>query len=179
MKAKFNLLAVIFFISIGLLIGCSKKEEEYQTGELSPKELTKDTAHVLTIKPKAINYDSMLVVVGDIIEAIKSNPTDVELRRELVAVSYDSTWDTIFAAGFGTRFQNAETESIAMKYAEQAARADAYRWAVYIKKWLTDPTVAEIGKLNEEIGGGKVVAKKMLSDSTVSVLIEIHRSKIL
>jgi len=170
---------IIITICFFLIAGCSK-QEEYQTGEISPEELTKDadSADVLTIKPKPINYDSMLVVVGDMVEALKNNPIDIELRRKIVAISYDTTWETILAAGFGKPFQEAETESIAMKYAEQAARADAYRWAVYIKRWFVDPTVPDVGKLNVEIEGGRVVAKKVLSDSTVSVLVEIHSSKI-
>jgi hypothetical protein len=176
MNAKIYLM-IVLFICIGLVVGCGKKEE-YQTGEMTTEELAKDATDVLTIKPKPINYDSMLVVVGDLVEAIKNNPTDIELRRRLVAVSYDSTWDTILTAGFGKRFQDAKTESIALKYAEQAARADAYRWAVYIKKWLADPTVPDVGKLDVEIEGSRVVAKKVLSDSTVSVLVEIHSSNI-
>jgi hypothetical protein len=166
-------------ISILLMIGCSKKEEQYKTGELKPKESTTDTSAVLTLKPKPINYDSMLVVVSELVEAIKNNPTNVDLRRELVAVSYDTAWGTILSAGVGKPFQEAETESIAMKYAEKAARDEALRWAAYIKRWSVDPTVPDLGSLNAEIQGGRVVAKKELPDSSVSVLIEIHSSDIL
>jgi len=179
MVKRNSILTITILIWFLLVIGCSKKEEEYQTGELTPDELTKDTTDVLTIKPKPINYDSMLVVVSELVEAVKNNPTDIELRRQLVAVSYDTTWETIISAGFGKPVQDAETESIAMKYAERAATADALRWAVYIKRWSIDPTFPDIGTLNVEIQGGRLVAKKMLPEHSVSVLIEIHSSKIL
>lgn len=175
---KKSILVAVIFTCILIVIECSKKEE-YQTGELAREESTQDTSDVLTIKPKPINYDSMLVVVSELLEAIKNNPTDIELRRELVVASYDTTWETILAAGFGKPFQEAETESIAMKYAERAATADALRWAVYIKRWAIDPTFPDLDSLNVEIQGGRVVAKKMLPDQTVSVLLEIHSSKIL
>lgn len=166
-------------ISIFIIIVCGKKEEQYKTGELTPKESTTDTSDVLTIKPKPINYDSMLVVVSELVEAIKNCPTDVDLRRELVAVSYDTAWGTILSAGTGKPSPEAETESIAMKYAERAARDEALRWAAYIKKWSADATIPELGSLKADIQGGKIVAKKQLPDNSVSVLVEIHSSKIL
>jgi hypothetical protein len=179
MNTKSILLATIL-ICVLIVSGCSKKEED-QTGELTQEELTQDSSavSVLTIKPKPINYDSMLVVVGDLIAAIKSNPDDIELRRDLVAASYDSTWETILSVGFGKPSLEAETESIALKYAERAATADALRWSAYIKRWTIDPTFPDLDSLNVEIQGGKVVAKKVLPDQTVSVLVEIHSSKIL
>jgi hypothetical protein len=179
MITKKSILISTILIGIFLVIGCSKKEEQYKTGELAPKESTTDTSDVLTIKPKPINYDSMLVVVSELVDAIKNNPTNVDLRRELVAVSYDTAWGTILSAGTGKPFQEAETESIAMKYAEKAARDDAIRWAVYIKKWSVDPTVPDLGSLKADIQGGRIVAKKELPDSSVSVLIEIHSSNII
>lgn len=170
---------IIAFITLSLLISeCGKKEED-QIGELTQEEKTGEDQFVVTIKPKPINYDSMLIVVSELVEAIKNNPSDIELRRELVTTSYDTTWETILAAGFGKPFQNDETESIAMKYAEQAAAADAYRWAAYIKRWSIDPTFPDVGTLNAEIKGGRVVAKQILPDNSVLVLVEIHSSKIL
>lgn len=178
MSAKFHL-KIILFICMALLIVCSKKEEQYKTGELTPKESTTDTSDVLTIKAQPINYDSMLVVVSELVEAIKNKPTDVDLRRELVAVSYDTAWGTILSAGIGKPSHEAETESIVMKYAEKAARDEALRWAAYIKKWSVDPTIPDLGSLKADIQGGRIVAKKEMPDSSVSVLIEIHSSNIL
>ncbi len=178
MMNKNLILLATLLICILVVSGCSKKEE-YQTGEMIPEETTQDTSDVLTIKPKPINYDSMLVVVGELVAAIKSNPDDIQLRRDLVAASYDTTWDTILSAGFGKPSPEAETESIALKYAERAATADAFRWSAYIKRWAIDPTFPELDSLNVEIQGGKVVAKKILPDQAISVLVEIHSSKIL
>jgi hypothetical protein len=173
-----NILKIAGVLALSsLLILCGKKDEQ-KTGELVPKELTQDSSEVLTIKPKPINYDSMLTVVSQLVETLKNNPTDISLRQELVATSYDTTWETILAAGFGKPSQKAEIQSIARKFAEQAAVADAYRWAVYIKKWKIDPTIPDIGKFSTEIQAGKVVAKRELPDQNFVVLLEIHSSKI-
>jgi hypothetical protein len=178
MITKIHLMIMILVICISLVIGCRKKEE-YQVGELATKEAAKDTTdNVLTLKPKPVNYDSMLIVVGELVEAIKENPTDIDYRRELVAVSYDTSWDTILSAGFGKPSPAAETESIAIKNAERAATADALRWASYIKRWSVNPD-SPLDSLNVEIQDHRVVAKKVFPDQTVSVLIEIHSSKIL
>ena len=75
-------------ISIFVIIGCSKKEEQYKTGELKPKESTTDTSNVLTLKPKPINYDSMLVVVSELVDAIKNNPNDIDLEELEGAEAY-------------------------------------------------------------------------------------------
>lgn len=178
MVTKTYLIVMVIVFCILLQTGCSKKEE-YQTGEVTPEKLTKDTTDVLTIKPKAINYDSMLVIVSQLVEAVKDNPTDIDYRRALVSVSYDTTWGTILSAGIGKPSQDEATESIGMKYAERAATADALRWAAYIKEWAIDPTHPDLDSLSVEIQGGKVVAKKILPDQTVSVLVEVRSSTIL
>ena len=178
MSRKIAVIIVALLTCAYLMTGCSKKEE-YQTGEISPKESSQDTSGVVTIKPEPINYDSILVVVSQLVDSIKHNPTNIELRQQLVAVSYDTTWETILAAGAGKPSQDAKTASIAMKFAEQAARADAYRWAVYIKRWAIDPTFPNIEKLDVEIPGSRVVAKKVLPDQTVTVLIEVKSTQIL
>ncbi len=177
MKTTIKFLIVIF-IGISLILGCGKKKE-YRTGEITPKESTNDTSDVLTIKPKPINYDSMLVVVSELVEAVKENPTDIDYRKELVAVSYDTTWETILSAGFGKPSPEAESESLALKMAERAATADALRWAAYIKRWSIDPNTPDLDAINAEVQGYRVVAKKVLPDQTVKILLEIHSSKIL
>jgi len=177
MKLTSFFLISLVILSLIVSIGCGKKEE-HKTTEITKDETGGEDQFMETIKPKPINYDSMLIVISQLTDSIKNNMIDFELRQKLVSISYDTAWETILAAGIGKPFQDAETESIALKYAEQAATADAYRWAVYIKKWYIDPTFPEEGSLDIEIQGGRVVAKKGLPDQRVKVLIEIHSSKI-
>ena len=177
MKRNSLVLPGSILLILFLVIGCGKKEE-HQTGQLSPKEKTQDDRSVLTIKPKSINYDSMLTVMSQLVDAIKNNPTDIEVRRQLVASSYDTTWETILTAGIGAPPQKAESESVAMKQAERAAMVDAYRWAIYIKKWHSNLTIPDIGTIGADIQGGRVVAKQVLPDQRVSVLVEIKTSNI-
>ena len=177
MVKKLYLLAVIILISTIMLITCGK-DEKLETGEITTQEGVQEESTVETIKPQAINYDSMFVIISELAAAVKQQPTDIEVRRQLVAACYDTTWETILAAGFGEPSQKASTESVAAKFAEQAAAADAYRWAAYIKKWHKDPTTPDVGSLATEIQGGRVVAKKHLPDYRVSVLVEVRVSNI-
>lgn len=177
MRKRNVLIAIAIFSMLTLLLFCGK-QEEHQTGEIAQNEGAIDSHYVHTIKPKAINYDSMLTVIAPLIEAVVKSPENIQIRQELVSVCYDTTWETILSAGFGKPFQQANTETIAGKYAEQAATADAYRWAAYIKKWKSDPSKPNIGQLSAEIQGGRVVARKDLDDTRVSVLIEIHTSNL-
>lgn len=177
MKRNSLVLLSSICIILFLVIGCGKKEE-HQTGQLTPKEKMQDDQSVLTIKPKSINYDSMLTIIAPLVDAIKNNPTDIEVRRQLVASSYDTTWETILAAGIGVPTQKAESEPVAIKQAERAAMVDAYRWAIYIKKWRSDLTMPDIGTIGADIQGGRVVAKRVLPDQRISVLVEIKTSNI-
>lgn len=161
-----------------LIWGCGKRDES-NVGELKSKELVADSSgDVWTIKPKPMNYDSLLVVLSDIVEAIRENPTDLDYRHQLVASGYDSSWGTIVAPGFGRPQSDAEVGSVATKYAERAAIADALRWAAWIKRWSDNPN-APLDTLQVEIQQHRVVAKKVRPDHSVSVLIEVHRSHIL
>ncbi len=172
------------YATFGLLIiacciwGCGKKEEP-KVGELKPQESVADSlGDAWTIKPKPINYDSMLAVISDIVEAIRENPTDLDYRQQLIAACYDSVWDTILAAGTGKPQLDAETAAIAAKYAERAAIADALRWAGWIKRWTINPN-APLDSLEVHIQQHRVVAKKVLPDNQVVVLIEVRGSRII
>ncbi|MFZ5516867.1 MAG: hypothetical protein ACOY90_09535 [Candidatus Zhuqueibacterota bacterium] len=175
MKRNYVILTGIALLAACLLVTCGKKQEQ-QTAEISQTEGAIDSQFVQTIKPKSINYDSMLTVIAPMIETVMQSPTDVQARQQLVAVCFDTTWETILAAGFGKPLQQASTETIAAKYAEQAATADAYRWAAYIKKWHANPSQQDFGHISAEISGGRVVARKDLADQRVSVLVEIRSS---
>ncbi len=177
MIRKYSFYAVLFIILFFLFTFCSKKEQQ-ESGQIAQQEGMQSDSTVQTIKPKAINYDSMLIVIGDLTKYVKENPTDINLRQKLVAASYDTTWETILAAGFGKSSKKDSSESISLKLTERAAKADAYRWAAYIKKWSDDPTIPDIGSLSTEIRGGIIVAKKNLPDSTTMVLLEVQKSKI-
>lgn len=178
MNIKKHAVLGLLLLWFSLIWSCGKKDES-KVGELKSKELAADSSSdAWTIKPKAMNYDSLLIVLSDIVEAIQENPTDLDYRHQLVAAGYDSAWGTIVAPGFGRPQSDAETSSIAAKYAERAAIADALRWAAWIKRWSDNPS-APLDTLKVEIQQHRVVAKKVLPDHSVSVLIEVHRSHIL
>ncbi|MDZ7265572.1 MAG: hypothetical protein ONB16_13440 [candidate division KSB1 bacterium] len=173
----FYLLLMVMILGIILMVGCSKKEES-QTGALKQNEDVQVDQSTLIIKPKAYNYDSLRVVIAALLDVVKANPDDINARQQLVATCYDTTWETIVAPGIGKRSQQPQAEAVAEKQAEQAAIADAYRWAMYIKKWRHDPTTPDFGSISGEIRGGRVVSRQILEDQTVSILMEIKSSDI-
>jgi len=156
---------------------CSKKEQ-HDTGQINQQAKVTSSLSVQTIKAKPINYDSLLVVISDLVKAVQEKPTDIDARRQLANAAYDSSWDTILAAGYGSPIQKGATSTISLRLAEQAAKADAFRWAVYIKNWLQDPTTPDIGKLSADVQGGNFILKKLLPDSAVVVLLEVKKSNI-
>ncbi|MCU0646255.1 MAG: hypothetical protein MUC94_18610 [bacterium] len=176
MRQKKIVMIGALILAFNLLIMCGKKDD-HKTGEIAKDEQAGDEGFVGTIKAKPINYDSMFAIIAPLVDAVKNNPENIELRKQLVAVSYDTTWETILSAGTGIPMEHAATESIAMKYAEKAAAADAYRWAIYIKKWKTEPAFPDIDKIEGEIQG-KIVARQDLPDKRVSVLVEVQASKL-
>jgi hypothetical protein len=178
MKQKYFLFTFFLFISFSFIMNTCGKKEQQESGQISQQENVQSQSIVQTIKPEAINYDSMLTIIGKLVKSVHDNPMDIDARRFLVEAAYDTSWDSILAAGFGKRFDNNSSQTVSLRLAEQAAKADAFRWAVYIKKWLKDPSKPEIGKISAEIGGGNFVAKSNLSDSTVVVLLEIKKSKL-
>jgi hypothetical protein len=175
-KKNFLITVLILFL-LPVFFSCGKKGQE-ETGQVLKQENVQSQSIVQTIKPEAINYDSMLTIIGRLVKSVHDNPTDIDARRVLVEAAYDSSWDSILAAGFGKRFDKNSSQTVSLRLAEQAAKADAFRWAVYIKKWLKDPSKPEIGKISAEISGGNFVTKSHLSDSTVAVLLEIKKSKL-
>ena len=171
MKIKMITLLLLFF-SVILVFFC-EKQEKIENKAISQHEATFADSAVLTIKPKPVNYDSLFKVLANLVEAIKKNPTDITLRQQLVAAGYDTTWETILATGFGEPSSKANTQSISQKFAEQAAAADAYRWAIYIKKWYDNPNDPEFGTISAKVQGGRIVAREYLPDGRVCVLIEV------
>lgn len=176
MRYKKRFTIGVLLLAFNLMITCGKKED-HQTGEIARDEQAGDSSFVGTIKATPVNYDSMFAIIAPLIDAIKNQANDIELRKQLVAVSYDTMWGTILSAGVGKPMKDAATETLALKFAEKAAVADAYRWALYINKWRTDPTIPDIGTIEGEIQG-RVVARQNLPDQSVSVLVEVQASKL-
>lgn len=158
-----------FFLIFIVVISCSKKKEE--TAE--EKEYSTSSGMEGQVNRTDINYDSLLTVVDQATEMVAAYSTDINLRQKLVSISYDTSNGVIFASGRGRPRTDARTPTLAMRYAERAAQIEALKWAAYIEKWKLDPTTPDLGKISVEMPMGRVVAKKVLLDSTVQVLVEV------
>ncbi|HEX9973732.1 MAG TPA: hypothetical protein VGD14_16795, partial [bacterium] len=102
-----NLLKIsVLIVSLTLMIICGKKDD-HKTGEIAKDEQAGDEGFVGTIKAKAINYDSMFAIIAPLVDAVKNNPENIEFRKQLVAASYDTTWETILSAGTGEPMEHA------------------------------------------------------------------------
>ncbi|MDW7680822.1 MAG: hypothetical protein SCK70_09670 [bacterium] len=177
MLQKRLFIALVLLTSVSLLLFCEKKEK-LETGEIAPQPEVQPFDSVTTIKPAPLNYDSLYQMISAITDSLLQNPTDIALRRQLVSAGYDTLWETIFAVGFGKSSDKATTGAVDQKFIEQAATADAYRWAAYIKFWHQDASDPEFGSISTNISGGRIVTKKILSDNRMAVMIEVKADQI-
>ncbi len=173
-------LVFVLCLILTLCFGCSKKEEKQQqqvSEESEEYEYSVSGGIEGQVQRSNINYDSLFAVVDELTKKIINNPTNIELRKKIVATCYDTINNIIISSGHGKPLTSASTKKIAKNYAHKAAEIDAYRWAAYIKKWKLDPTKPDLGKIDDKIPSGDVVSKLVLPDSTVQVLVEVKVEK--
>ena len=164
----------LLFLLLLTILFCQKKKENLQSGAVNQQEQTQLTdSTTLTIKPAAINYDSMFIVLSEIAQAIHQNPADVLLHQKLVSAGYDTTWETIMAVGFSEPMDSTKTSGLTERMALQAAKADAYRWCAYIKRWVKNPEDSNFGKISETFSGGRIIKTERLADNRIAVMMEI------
>ena len=130
-----NQVIFIFFLSLILSISCTKEKEEGQHKAIEEEEYAISSSMEGQTQRINVNYDSLLIVVDQLTEMVSANPSDVNLRKELVSTCYDTLNDIIVASGRGKPLTTARTPTLAMNYAQKAATIEAYRWVAYIKKW--------------------------------------------
>ncbi|NOZ62777.1 MAG: hypothetical protein GXO74_13985 [Calditrichaeota bacterium] len=166
-------LALLFLLLLAVTF-CQKKKENMESGAVNQQEQGQlSDSTTLTIKPTPINYDSMFVVLTQIVQSIRENPNDVQLRRNLVNAGYDTTWETIMAVGMSEPLDSSKTDAIATRMAEQAAKADAYRWCAYIKRWAKNPDFNNFGQIQANFSGGRIVKTERLPENRVAVMLEL------
>jgi len=162
----------VLLLTLVVLFACSKKEEHKIASEEEEYSISSGMEGQ-TLRAK-LNYDSLLVVVDELTEMVVANPGDIYLKEKLVDTCYDTTHKIIFASGRGKPLEGARTNTLAKNYAQKAAAIEAYRWALYIKKWRVNPAVPELGTLSGDLPSGHIVSKKELPDSSVQVLVEVN-----
>ena len=168
---KFQPILVLLLILL-LSFNCTKKNEDQQQ-TIKDEEYSIASGIEGQSQKVIINYDSLLTELGQLTEMVAANPTDIELRKKLVSTCYDTVYHIITSSGRGTPLTNARTPNLAMKYAERAA-IEAYRLAAQLKRWQLDPTTPSLEKLAVANISGRIVSKRILPDSTVQVLVEVH-----
>ncbi len=164
----FHLIVLISFIS------CSKdKKEKQQTQAENEVEHSIAGENESQLYEIEMNYDSLMYVFEEKLIALKEQPNDIEARRQLVKAGYDQLHDRILAFGEGVPPENARTPSLALNYAEKAAKIEAYRWAYQIKKWHTDPMNNDSTITDIDMPPAQMLSKLVMPDSTIKVLVEL------
>ncbi|NOX38717.1 MAG: hypothetical protein GXO78_14400 [Calditrichaeota bacterium] len=79
---------------------------------------------------------------------IRQQPRETGLRAELVQLAYGPSWKAIFVTGTALLKHPESGRAIPVYQAEQAAFADAQRWAAYIQQWREHPLSPNFGELN-------------------------------
>ncbi|MBD3287556.1 hypothetical protein GF337_02020 [candidate division KSB1 bacterium] len=156
--------------------GCSKDEKEKEQLQSTAE---KEVEYSLSGETESqlyeieMNYDSLMYVFEERLKTLQENPDNIEARKQLVEAGYDQQHSRVLAFGEGVPPENAQTPSLALNYAEKAAKIEAYRWAYQIKKWHADPTNNDSSVTGAELPSAKMLSKLVMPDSTVKVLVEL------
>ena len=135
-----TLFLIVPFIVLICFINCSEdKKEKQQTKVENEVEYSVSGESESQLYDIEMNYDSLMYVFEEKLTTLQEKPNNLEARQQLVEAGYDQLHNRILAFGEGSPPENARTPSLALNYAEKAAKIEAYRWAYQIKKWHTDP----------------------------------------
>jgi hypothetical protein len=103
---------------------------------------------------------------------IMQQPENAALRRELGHRAIDEQSGVIWAVGIGKVNPQASSPSVAQSQAEQAALADASRWAAYLIEWRKTDYATNFGTLQGNVPGVQLV-RKAVTDSLCIVLAQV------
>jgi hypothetical protein len=159
--------SLFIFVAFCTLMSCGKKQ---QVRELQPNE-----AAVGTLKPE--EAAKLCTDLFDLQNKIRTNPTDVDLRRAYLEKSVDERTGLMRASGFGKPPLNASSELIARQAAEHAAYIDACRWIGYLREWRKNPAVPDFGTIQAIIPGAEIVHKKTNENNESMVLVQVGLSE--
>lgn len=177
MWQKTGALFLIHLIVLISFINCSKdkkeKEQPQAEKEVEHSIAGENESQLYEIK---MNYDSLMYVFEEKLAILKEQPNDIEAREQLVGAGFDEAHNRILAFGEGVPPENARTPSLALNYAERAAKIEAYRWAYQIKKWHTDPMNNDSTITDTDMPPVQMLSKLVMPDSTVKVLVELKLS---
>jgi hypothetical protein len=163
--SKFCAFAVLLLlVLISFSANCTKKE---QVGRIVPGKGADTQNQEQAPEQLASN---MLALQDRISQA----PADVSLRRELLAVSVDTSRKIVRAAGRGKTPENAPNSAIAQQSADRASYLDACRWLAYLMQWQQHPESPDFGSINGEIPGARTVSKFVSSGNEVITLVETN-----
>lgn len=167
---KLSFLLFLVMISIQYCSKDNKKQHSKNNDESYEYSVSGDIENQKIMQN--INSDSLFSLIDDTIIEMKSDISNIELRKKLVSICCNPSNNTIYTTGTGKPLLNARTSTIAKNYAQKAAIIDAYRWAAYVKEWNTNPTISEIDSTVLRTIDGNIISKMILPDNTVQILVQ-------
>ncbi len=138
---------VFWVMGMFLLLGCSlekSREDEMET------QVVQEPGQAAVPVPE-VTFNSISrerwEAIRQLQRKIRLRPRESRLRAELVQLAYGPSWNAIFVTGMALLKHPQRGGAIPIYQAEQAAFADAQRWAAYIQQWRQHPLSPNFGEL--------------------------------
>ncbi len=152
-------LGLAVLVCYGLVGGCGRKNEQGST--MTPRE-----GMVTGGDRKGLWQE-----IDRLQARIRTEPTNPELRRALVAIAVDTVSRRVWAAGRGLVPPEAVSRPVGLQAAQRAALVDAYRWLALLMRWSQDYRSPDFGSVEGSVPG-VVTVEADTSGSEVRVLVE-------
>lgn len=165
-STHFYSISIIVFLglSLTLLISCrDQKKDEFSKAKEGFIEVKKS--------PYKPDYDSILSSLLDLQNRLTVQPSEKELMRKLVSVSYQKSSGCFLTAGRGV-INRKLPEAVRETERQKAADLSAQRWAFYVKEWYRDNMIPFGTPVSGTISYSSVLFQRAAND-TLEILVQI------
>lgn len=156
---------IIFIVAAGLFF-CFCNEERPKENNYQAKSVS-----TVTDSARSVNYDSLLTVLGNLQDSIRSKPGDKAIVERYLQASYDTTSGIfrVVGKGVGNPRHPEAARAVGQKL---AASYDGKRWSLFCKAWFTGSTIIFGTSIKGDIAYSNTLFAKSDGD-TLYVLLEV------
>ncbi|MFP4416389.1 MAG: hypothetical protein ACOC4C_03975 [Fibrobacterota bacterium] len=130
--------AAFFLIVLLHLAGC--REENVQNSSQQTTAQTGEDVSAQTDSARRQDYDSLIYALAALEGEIMRHPTDTNLRKRFLKLSFDTLKGGFMVVGMGlTKPDSSTTDAL---LAQKASKKTSLRWALYAKAWHTNHMIA-------------------------------------
>jgi hypothetical protein len=167
---KKNNLFIVTGIFATAFLFCAKEKQETQ---ITPRENVESVTPQESVRPSVEQLTAQLAPqLRDLQNKVMAAPTDIELRKALVACAVDTVWNVVHAVGQGKPPENTTSTAMARQFTERAAVVDGYRWVAYILAWRQHPETPDFGAISGQIPPARLINMDHPAENEAVALVE-------